>query len=87
MPLVAEAFLPIVNVPTGQGDVKSPVVVMQLGLTALRKGERTSGSFQRFIKDALEYVPDLKEEIYSCAVEAHFVQNPGKPYLLVDQSW
>lgn len=47
---------------------------MQLGLTALRKAEKPSSSFQKFIDHALEFVPDLREDVYACAVEGHFIQ-------------
>ena len=47
---------------------------MQLGLTALRKAEKPSSSFQKFINHALEFVPDLREEVYACAVEGNFIQ-------------
>ena len=42
---------------------------MQLGFAALRKAERHSSSFHRYIEDLLIFVPDLREEIYACAVE------------------
>lgn len=44
---------------------------MQLGLTALRKAEKPRSSFQKFIDHALEFVPDLREDVYACAVEGH----------------
>ena len=45
----------------------------QLGLTALRKGQRGSDSFQRFLADALKLVPDLTEAVLAMAEEEHFV--------------
>lgn len=53
---------------------------MQLGLAALRKAQRHSSSFQRYIEDLLDFVPDLREDICACALEEYSVQMPvSKP--------
>lgn len=46
---------------------------MQLGLEALRKAQRSSDSFQRFIDAALRLVPDLAEPVAAMAAAEHFV--------------
>jgi hypothetical protein len=46
---------------------------MQLGLAALRKGQRSGDSFQRFIVDALKLVPDLAEAVLAMAEKESFV--------------
>lgn len=46
---------------------------MQLGLAVLKKAERHS-SFQKYLEDVFNIVPDLREDIWVCALEEYFVQ-------------
>ena len=46
---------------------------VQLGLEALKKAQRSSDSFRRFIGEALRLVPDLAEPVAAMAAAQRFV--------------
>ncbi len=66
----------LVDTQTDQSKLRS-AIILQLGLTALRKAEKHNSSFQQFIDHALDIVPDLQVNIYACAVEGRFLQKPA----------
>ncbi|CAL8471504.1 g11046 [Coccomyxa elongata] len=48
--------------------------VVKLGLVALKKAERHSSSFQNYLEDVFNFVPDLREDICACALEEYSVR-------------